>query len=90
MKEIITDVGQGTVVKVTSICGDEDEIQHDSNVDKDEDGCGTAQGEGIVNRTSEFLVRRGAGRTEFNDTFSNGFANEDNVDLVLVFGLLVW
>lgn len=77
MKERITDVGQGTVVKVTSICGDED-------------GCGTAQGEGIVNRTSEFLVRRGAGRTEFNDTFSNGFANEDNVDLVLVFGLLVW
>ena len=78
------------MVKVTSICGDEDEIQHESNVDKDEDVRGTAQGEGIVNRTSEFLVRRGGGRTEFNDTFSNGFANEDNVDLVLVFGLLVW
>ena len=55
----------------------------------DKDRCGTVWGEGLINGISKLLVGLGSGRAYFNDADSNGFAIGDNVDLVVVFALMV-
>ena len=43
----------------------------------------------MINGTDGLLVG-GDGGAKISDAGSNGFANEDNVDLVLVFGSILW
>ena len=71
--------------KDAGICGDEDETLPNGQVNNDKDGCGTVQGEGVINRTGKMLAGSGGGRAVFNDAGLNGFAHGDNVDLVLGF-----
>lgn len=43
----------------------------------------------MISGTDGLLVG-GDGGAKISDAGSNGFANEDNVDLVLVFGSILW
>ena len=56
---------------------------------KDEDGYDSTWGKDVINRT-DGLVAGSDGSAKFINVDSNNFANGDNIDLVLVFGSVLW
>lgn len=63
---------------------------HDGKESKGKDGYDSALSEDVNNETDGLLVG-GDGSAKFDDVCSNYFTNEDNVDLVIEFGLmLLW
>ena len=50
--------------KGASIGGGEDETPRHGKIDKDEGGCGTVRGGGVINGTAELLVGYGGSNTK--------------------------
>ena len=86
---IVMDVNKETEGKGASINGGEDETSRDCKINKNKDGYCSFWGEDVLNGASELLVGYGSGGAEFHDAGSDGIANRDKIDLVLVFGLIV-
>lgn len=83
------DVYEGQDGLGTCTCDGKEKTTHDGKEGKGKDRYDSALSEDVNNETDGLLVG-GDGSAKFNDVCSNYFTNEDNVDLVIEFGLMLW